>query len=132
MEEYLKPINNNLSVDLKRELFAVKNRMIDIPYNFPRSDKQTLCVCREEEDMQHIYDCEILNKEKQEKLPYAKIYNGNLKQQIEIFKIFKQNLEHREIMISEMGETKSPCDHVTVETVWLLKIIPHTRSLRKT
>ena len=35
MEEYLQPINNNLSIDQKRDLFAVKNRMIDIPYNFP-------------------------------------------------------------------------------------------------
>ena len=111
MEEYLKPINNSLSIDLKRDLFAVKNRMIDIPYNFPRSEKRTLCVCGEKEDMQHIYNCELLNKEKQEKLPYDRIYNGNLKQQIEIFKIFKQNLEHREIMIAEMSEIKSPCDH---------------------
>ena len=100
MEEYLKPINNNLSIDQKRDLFALTNRMIEIPYNFPKSEKHTLCVCGENEDMQHIYYCELLNKGTQEKLPYDGIYNGNLKQQIEIFKIFKQNLEHREKMIS--------------------------------
>ena len=61
--------------------------------------------------MQHIYNCELLNKEKPEKLPYDKIYNGNLKQPIDIFKRLKQNLEHREIMNAEMSEIKSPCDH---------------------
>ena len=34
MESYLLPFNNFLTIDEKCELFSVKNRMINIPYNF--------------------------------------------------------------------------------------------------
>ena len=67
-----------------------------------------MCICEQyDEDMQHIYNCEILNKEKQERIPYEKIFNGNLDQQIEIWKIFKQNMENRNIAISKIN---LPCD----------------------
>ena len=45
--------------------------------------------------MKHIYDCEIWNETKNEKIPYNNIYNGNIKKQIRILKIFEQNLEKR-------------------------------------
>jgi hypothetical protein len=108
MEQYLQPVNNKLTIEQKCDLFTLKNRMVYIPYNLSERDKQTMCICgQNEEDMQHIYNCEILNKEKQERIPYDKICNGNLNQQIEIFKIFKQNLEHRNIIISKINV---PCD----------------------
>ena len=108
MEQYLQPVNNKLTIEQKCDLFAVKNRMVNIPHNFPKSDKQTMCICgQNEEDMQHIYNCEILNEEKQERIPYDKIFNGNLNQQIEIFKIFKQNLEYRDTIMSKIN---LPCD----------------------
>jgi hypothetical protein len=40
MSEYLQPINNELSTEQKREMFSIRNRMLDIPYNFP-GKKQT-------------------------------------------------------------------------------------------
>jgi hypothetical protein len=108
MEQYLQPVNNKLTIEQKCDLFALKNRMVNIPINFPKSDKQTMCICgQNEEDMQHIYDCEILNNEKQERIPYDKTFNGNLNQQIEIFKIFKQNLENRYTI---MSKNNLPCD----------------------
>ena len=42
MSEYLQPINNELSIEQKREMFSVKNRMIDIPYNFPRKNMHNI------------------------------------------------------------------------------------------
>ena len=66
MSEYLTPSNKNLTVDEKRKMFAIKNRMVDIPANFPQGRTAKLCFCGENEDMRHIYNCEILNqKEKQ-------------------------------------------------------------------
>ena len=35
MSEYLQPINQNLTIEEKCEMFSIRNRMIKIPYNFP-------------------------------------------------------------------------------------------------
>ena len=68
----------------------------------------------------HTYSCTQLNKEEMI-LPYDKIFNGNMSEQIEIFRRFKNNLERRNQMILE-SETQSeqtgisdnpPCDQTT-------------------
>ena len=106
MSEYLQPINNELSIEQKREMFSIRNRMLDIPYNFPGKNKHSECECGETEDMSHIYNCEMLNKN-ETNLSYETIYTGNMKQQIEVYKIFKQNSDQREFIQSEID---SPCD----------------------
>ena len=70
-------------------MFSVKNRMVDIPDNFGKVEK---CACGQKENMSHIYSCTQLNKEEMI-LPYEKIFNGNTKEQIEIFRRFETNLE---------------------------------------
>ena len=62
MAEYLQPQNNKLTITQKHEMFGVNNRMVNIPYNFPKGEKQTLCVCHEQEDMLNIYNCEIKSR----------------------------------------------------------------------
>ena len=105
MASYLLPFNNCLTIDEKCELFAIKNRMINIPYNFS-SKSEHKCECGQIETMSHIYHCELYNEENQPALPYEKIYCGNLNEQIEVYKKFKQNLEKRETM----KQTSNPCD----------------------
>ena len=80
MSEYLLPTNKNLTIDQKRRLFAIKNKMIDIPSNFS-SKTENRCQCGSVENMEHIYLCETLNQETRI-LPYEKIYNGNINEQI--------------------------------------------------
>ena len=58
--------------------------------------------------MQHIYECKILNKDERTTIPYEKLYNGNLRQQLEVYKIFKQNMMKREQLKDEI--TSCPCD----------------------
>ena len=54
MAEYLLPFNNKLTIEQKREMFAVKYSMVDIPANFT-SKNETKCVCGETEEMIHMY-----------------------------------------------------------------------------
>ena len=57
MAEYLVPFNNSLTIEEKCEIFAIRNRMINIPFNFS-SKSEYKCECGKFEDMQHIYMCE--------------------------------------------------------------------------
>jgi hypothetical protein len=90
MAEYLQPFSNELSLEQKRELFSIRNRMNDIPENFPKRDEKYKCISGQIEKITHIYDCEILSKNKQQRVPYEKIFNGNINEQIEVFKLVKQ------------------------------------------
>ena len=95
ISEYLSPMNN-LSMSDKRRMFQIRNMMVDIPSNFSKLNENMKCVCNDLETMKHIYDCEILNGETKPKIKYEKIYNGEIEEQIEVFRKFEENLEKRE------------------------------------
>ena len=103
MAEYLLPFNRQ-TVEDKCELFAVKNSMINIPSNFSSKD-ETKCECGALEKMAHIYECDLYNNEKLI-IPFEKIFNGNLKEQIKVYEKFKQNMKKRKLL----KETSYPCD----------------------
>ena len=103
MSEYLSPLSN-LSIDDKRRLFAVRNMMIDIPANFSKSNENIKCICGEQENMAHIYQCGFLSSDKLN-IEYEKIYNGNIHEQIEVFRKFENNLK-----IRNNSRNPLPCD----------------------
>ena len=81
-----------MNIEDKRKMFALRNRMTQIPYNYGKKEEK--CVCGTVETMQHIYSCESLNSKKTN-LDYNLVYNGNLNTQVEIFRRFEDNLEKR-------------------------------------
>ena len=103
MDEYLLPFNRQ-TIDEKCEMFAIKNSMINIPSNFS-SKSETKCECGEQENMAHIYECQLYNNEKSA-IPFELIFNGNLKEQIAIYEKFSQNMKTRKLL----KETSYPCD----------------------
>ena len=107
MAEYLLPTNEKLTIDEKRRLFAVKNKMTNIPNNFQKTKSENVCFCRKREDMKHIYECGIYNEE-EVMLNYEEIYNGDINDQIEIFRKFEENYRKRELL--KNIETELPCD----------------------
>ena len=55
MAEYLLP-DNCLTIENKRQLFSIRNRMINISSNFSTNKKnKSVCFCGTNEDMKHIY-----------------------------------------------------------------------------
>ena len=102
MAEYLLPINTQLTMIQKQKFLAKKNRMIEIYENFPGKHLKNECICKEIESMSHIYYCEILNEGKYPILKFEKIYEGNIKDQIEVFKHYEESLNRRESI--------NPCD----------------------
>ena len=60
--------------------------------------------------MKHIYQCETINDGEQPGLKYEKIYEGNIYQQIEVFKKFERNFEKRKKIIEIKKENILPRD----------------------
>ena len=106
MADYLLPYNSELTILEKQQVFRIRNRMIDIPSNFPKSNNKPLCVCGGE-SMEHIYNCGTLSEESEEREQYLKIFNGNFKQQVEVFRQFENIMRKREFI---MEKTEPPCD----------------------
>ena len=81
--------------------------MTNIPNNFQKTNSENVCFCRKREDMKHIYECDIYNEE-EAMLNYEEIYNGDMNDQIEIFRKFEENYRKREEL--KNIETELPCD----------------------
>ena len=84
--------------------------MVNIPSNFLKGKTEYTCICGEKENMKHILNCELLSEKTEQGLDYEKIFNGTINQQIDVFRIIKQNLDQRELLISEMNSPCDPCD----------------------
>ena len=100
MADYLLP-NNNLSNFDKQRIFAIRNKMIEIPNNFPMGNKETNCSCGEKEEMPHIYNCEQLSKNRILIVKYENIYKEDVEKQFEVYKRFEENFEAREQIMNE-------------------------------
>ena len=100
ISEYLMP-NNLLTIDDKRKLFSIRNKMENIPSNFSsKQNNVSKCFCGETEDMKHIYVCKYSNDE-EILVEYEKIFCGNLSEQSIILRRFEENFVKRK-QCSEM------------------------------
>ena len=105
--EYLMPNETMKNVEDQRYLFAIRNKMINIPANIGKQEK---CICGDIEKMSHIYYC----YGKEEKLPYENVYNGKLKDQEKIMNIFRNNMKIRETIIHEIaGRSTNFCPDIS-------------------
>ena len=112
MEDYLLPINSELSVSEKQKMFSMKNRMTRIPANFPKANIEHKCYCGSKENMKHIYEWENLNGGKQPSLEYENLYKGTISEQIKVFRKFEINLAKREQLLNEI-----PRDHSLIHCI---------------
>jgi hypothetical protein len=67
-----------MAIEKKQKIFAVRNRMDQIPNNFHTSENKAKCFCGEIEDMSHVYNCKIVNEEMNPSKQYENIYNGTI------------------------------------------------------
>ena len=107
MADYLMPSEENLTISDKRYIFAIRNRMIQIPNNFPTKNKniEEKCrLCGEKEVMKHLYDCKW-NSEN-ENVKFEKIYGDNIKNMKKVYNQFKSKYEDREKYLN------FPCDPI--------------------
>ena len=92
--EYLMP-NNQLNNEEKRRIFSIRNRMINIPANFISRDKNEYkCICKQREDMEHIYECLFLNEQRPE-IEFEEIFGENIEKMKKVLKRFECNIKRR-------------------------------------
>ena len=103
MAEYLLPNEKIQNIDDQRKIFAMRNRMVEIPVNFPNKKPIETCSCGNLETMEHIYTCEKWNNNNHEKKAYEEIYSNDISKQMEISKVFFKNLERRQKNYSNMN-----------------------------
>ena len=92
MSTYLSPLATKLSIDSKRSIFAIMNKL---PANFYSEKVKHECFCGENETMQHVYTCTKLNNE-EPATKYEHIYSNNLQKLSEVYKRFENNMTKRE------------------------------------
>jgi hypothetical protein len=118
MSEYLLP-TSTLTICEKQQMFAVKNRMVNIPANFSKKNIVNACLCGQPEDMQHIYECNIINSGEQPELKYENIFKGDISEQIQVFRKFERNFEKRETLKENMKHNILPCDPFVIRCAQL-------------
>ena len=95
MSQYLQP-NNELDINEKKKIFEIRNRMTNIPANYPGTKQNiTKCNCGKLENMEHIYYCEKLNKT-EKMIEYEHIYKDNIENMKIVLKRMEENMEKRE------------------------------------
>ena len=95
MADYLLPNSSGLKIGEKQEIFAIRNRMTNIPANFKSKMGTNKCVCGHTEQMAHIYECKYLNNNKIT-INYENIYRDNVENVKIVFKRFRRNMQNRE------------------------------------
>ena len=73
MADYLLPMNTKLNIENKRRMFSIRNRMINIKSNFNQRNQEEKCLCGDKETMENIWQCKLLNTDRNENKNYDKI-----------------------------------------------------------
>ena len=103
MAEYLLPGYENITIEEQRNIFSIRNRMVEINYNFPTNNKKEMCRCGEEETMKHIYICDYQSENNETNKPnFEEIFEENVIQQKEVNKIFQKKFQKRNKITEEI------------------------------
>ena len=101
MAEYLSPFCK-LTNEIKRDIFAMRNSMTNIPANFSSNKTKFKCYgCQSDENMKHIYKCKELNSEKPES-EYENVYTNDVQKIQTVYKRFDDNMKKRENLMKEL------------------------------
>ena len=103
MRKYLQPSQHNQTKEESQLVFKLRSRMTDLKTNYKGIyDDYGCSACgKAEESQSHILECEELqsrNEEIYKSLKFENIFDGNVKEQLKIARIFKQNMKIKEEM----------------------------------
>ena len=92
MQDYIKP-NKVLTYEEQVELFSYRSEMNEVSLKFKEYQEFKSCLCNEELNNIHIFQCKILNNGEYPENTYEELLNGTLHKQKFFLNIMKKNLE---------------------------------------
>ena len=106
MQRYLKSSKEKMKQEEAQTIFKLRSRVTDVKINLRGKYETFECeVCKEEEESQnHIMECKEIVKFRQNytKPPnYNKLFDGNVKEQLEISKDFLENMKIKKDLSKE-------------------------------
>jgi hypothetical protein len=111
MAEYLMPNFENISIEDRRNIFEIRNRMVPIKINFPNRKDDTTCWCGAIEDTKHIYICKYWS-DQSEDTEFNMIYTDNMPKLVKVYKQFQVNYKRREEFNNNIENGKEETPHV--------------------
>ena len=103
MQEYFKPNGYKVTKEEIQVIFKLRSKVMRVKMNMKGLYDTYECgVCLiEDESQKHIYECEevwkMRGEEYDQSIPnYEKIMDGNVKEKLDIAKIFSENMKHLE------------------------------------
>ena len=115
MQEYLK--STKVSIQMKKFIFILRCRMLDISSNYPNQNKSEFCpVCNDSKDTQeHQMTCPELVDDKQltDSVPrYEELFGENMLKQIRVATIIQENFRLRKKKMKEQisSSTEDPSE----------------------
>ena len=98
-QSYLLPNDQKISKEEILLIFKIRSRVLNVKMNLPGMYDSFECeICEKNDETQkHIYECTEIWKNKEifdDKIPeYEDVMTGNVKEQLKVAKIMKENLE---------------------------------------
>ena len=106
MKNYLRPNAMKITKEEMQLIFKLRSRMTDTKMNYQGLYDDFECgACgKEDEDQKHIFECTILmNMNNVKEIPaYEKLFNGKVDEQLQIARIFKQNMTNKEELLKKI------------------------------
>ena len=107
MQKYLLPNNLKMTQEECQLIFKLRCRVTEVKTNMKGSYENFQCdLCNNEEETQeHVLNCMKIVSMRNEKdviNKLEKIYNGKVREQINVARVFKENMDIRKKILSEM------------------------------
>ena len=105
MQPYFLPDGLEMTKDITQLIFKLRCRETKVKMNLQGLYDSYQCeICmKEDESQEHIYNCrEILKRKENENVEdFEKILHGSVKEQVEVAKAFRDNMEIKEKILSQ-------------------------------
>jgi hypothetical protein len=84
------------------------------PSKFVEPNIENKCICQQQEDIKHIYQCKVMNNGEKPELGSEKIFVENINEQNKVFRKYERNFKQWRILKENQKKTQLPSDPIGI------------------